>query len=178
VPSVRGLIFASFVVSSIARGEPKTVATSWYAGLSGAVGTAEGGNGFTGFVVEGGYRVADAPVWLHAAVVKGSALHNPWDNASDPDGDYLELRGGVEAHGCLGVDGLCGIAGIDLGFHHETPVVDGVTMERRNAIAVERLGFDVGVGSIHARLRFTLEVGETVHGIAEGGVTLGGAYRW
>jgi hypothetical protein len=140
------VVLASLLVSSIAGASPEDApapppSSGSYVELGTAIGGTQSGAPFAGLLVDGGYRLGGTPLWLHAAALEGGVLSK---NLVDPgwtgmtSGNYLELRGGMEAHACTQRGTLCGIGGVDLGYHREAAVIDSTPDNRIGMVVVER----------------------------------------
>jgi hypothetical protein len=104
-----------------------------------------------GIKLEGGYRIATTPLFVHGQITGGE---------SGTDGDYQQVRAGVEARGCVLRELVCGFAGVDAGYQHDNMIDHGwfafdhdspEMTEAHDLMAVPRVGIELG-----APLRFRI----------------------
>jgi hypothetical protein len=127
---------------------------------------------YAGYTLEGGYRLNDSPLWVHAMMIagKGAGVDEPVYNS------YLwQLRGGIEARGCL-IPAACAVAGVDAGLRHEMLMAEYDNRRATDAIVAPRIGLDIGTR--HFRLRPGLEMQLDRTGWAGVGATAAVAYQW
>ncbi len=145
-------------------------APSAYLQLGSTLGTDDDGM-WLAATVEGGLRLAHTPLWAHGQVAFGSAEELfVWDDGDR--GRFTSARGGLEARATVPyTDGLVGVyAGIDIGYR-SLGYGDPMSSSSGTAIAVARLGFDVG--GTHLRVRPGLD--GTTDGLALNAAL---AYQW
>lgn len=103
-----------------------------------------------GIKLDGGMRLGDTPWFARAQLTAGG---------SGSDGDYQQVRAGVEARSC-GLGGwVCGFAGLDVGYQHDNMIDEPITFwsgdhtgdgppdemtEAHDLMAVPRVGLEVG----------------------------------
>lgn len=140
-----------------------------------ALGSTYDGDLYAGLAAAASYRVNDI-VAIHAAVegAKARVVHfagiDQYEGTSDR---FAEARGGVELRHCVR-ESLCGLAGVDVGYHSET-VSGAGAMDLSGPEAVARFGLDVGTRQL--RFRPVFEGTSTHHGDT-GAVLLGVGYRF
>jgi hypothetical protein len=105
--------------------------------------------------VDGGFRLAEGPVWLHTAV--------SWGATGDDQGpgSNLQLRAGIEGRTCWWRDRTCTVGGVDAGYQRGrwSDRDDPTHHESLNAlVAIPRLGFDMGGRNVRARVGLELDV--------------------
>jgi hypothetical protein len=112
------VLLAIAAFASAARAEPSGAATPV------GVGSAYVASGMEltelrgtklGFFADGGLRLAQSPMFVRARVTAGF---------SGTDGDYEQVRAGLEARGCWMRVLTCAFAGIDGGFQNDHMVED------------------------------------------------------
>jgi hypothetical protein len=111
-----------------------------------------------GFFLDGGYRLGDTSLFAHGRVTGG---------ASGSDGDYQQVRAGIEARSCSDSGWVCGFAGVDAGYQHDNMIdapffcwsgdngggCEPEMTEAHDLMAVPRVGVEVG-RSVRARVAF------------------------
>ena len=141
--------------------------------------------------LDGAYRLGETPVWLHGRFAFGNVMAQLGETGG---GNFVQLRAGAEARGCVLDNHACATAGLDLGYEQAryfgeidsgAPLAGllGVDVPTRpimstidhHAIAVPRVGLDLG-GAV--RFRPGVELALDDHGINGGDVTLAVAYTW
>lgn len=172
--------FASVIAStSLAHAQPSLVAsTDTTPQLSYVQGGVTAGDDdivglYGGFTLEGGVRLGDSPLWAHAMMITGKG------NGIDElvyDSSMLQLRGGIEARGCV-VSAACAVIGVDAGFRHETLMAEYDNRRASDAIVAPRVGLDIGTR--HFRFRPGLEMQlDRTKWLAGIGATAAVAYQW
>jgi hypothetical protein len=158
-------LFAVLATTSIASAESydatqPAVAKDGYIGVGAEFGGQRALMG--GVKIDGGHRLGDTP-WFARAQVTGGA--------SGSDGNYQQVRAGVEARGCLLGGLLCGFAGVDAGYQHDhmmdkpwfnwgcsdtNPCSDRMDeVDAHDLMAVPRVGVELGTP---IRLRAALDI--------------------
>lgn len=123
--------------------------------------------------LDGGYRLSDTPLWLHGRFAQGALAEIERDTMNS---DFTEARLGLEARGCL-FDGIaCLVGGVDFGYRHEMFVAAHDHETADLAVAIARLGLDLG--GKHLRVRPSIETGVQQGGWNGLGFTTGIAYLW
>jgi hypothetical protein len=122
--------------------------------------------------LDGGYRIGDSPLWIHGRLGQGSMAQI---DGGAMDSSFTELRIGLEARGCV-LDGIaCLVGGADGGYRHEMLMASQEHDDVQLAVAIARLGLDVGTR--HLRFRPGVETSVNRDGLGLG-VTAGIAYTW
>jgi len=123
--------------------------------------------------LDGGYHLGSTPFWLHGRFAQGAlALIDDRTMSSD----FTEARLGLEARGCA-LDGIaCLVGGVDFGYRHEMLATRHDTDTTNLALAIARLGLDLG--GKHLRLRPSIETSVHQGGWNGLGLTAGIAYTW
>jgi hypothetical protein len=101
-----------------------------------------------GVHIGGGYRLGHSNYFAHAQLTAGH---------SGNEGDYQQVRAGVEARSCTWFDRFCVFAGVDVGYQHDHVVDepsiifslansddDPYVATAHDLIAVPRFGFEIG----------------------------------
>lgn len=123
--------------------------------------------------LDGGYHLGSTPFWLHGRFAQG-ALAVVED--STMTSDFTEARLGLETRGCL-LDGIaCLVGGVDFGYRHEMLTAHHARQTSDVAVAIARVGLDVG--GKHLRIRPSIETGVEPGGWNGLGLTAGIAYTW
>ena len=114
-----------------------------------------------GVKIDGGLRLGDSPVFARAQVTGGG---------SGSDGDYQQIRVGLESRSCSAGGWVCAFAGIDAGYQHDNMIDQPITFwsgdnsgkgpspemtEAHDLMAVPRAGIEVGKT---VRVRAALDV--------------------
>jgi hypothetical protein len=122
---------------------------------------------------DGGYRLSDTPLWIHGRFAQGALAEIERDTMNS---DFTEARLGLEARGCV-LDGIaCLVGGVDFGYRHEMFVAAHDRDTADLAVAIARLGLDIG--GKHLRVRPSIETGVAQGGWNGLGFTTGIAYTW
>jgi len=126
---------------------------------------------YSGATLEAGYRLNDSPLWVHAMMIggKGAGIDEPVYDSS-----MLQLRGGIEARGCL-VTAACAVMGVDAGIRNEMLMAEYDNRRTIDAIVATRVGLDLGTR--HFRFRPGLEMQLDRTGWAGAGAMMGIAYQ-
>lgn len=139
-----------------------------------------------GAMIDGGLRLSDSPLYLHARYAHG---------LSGDRGSYDQVRVGLEARKCSSNEWFCGFAGLDVGYQADHVVSDkfcikgdngggceGAHMETmaRDFLLVPRAGVEVGKRvkwrtSVELPVAMRMDMPQTVTGLS---VTTGVAYAW
>jgi hypothetical protein len=128
---------------------------------------------FGALELDGGYHLSSTPFWLHGRLAHGAMRIIEETTMTS---DFTEARLGLEARGCE-LDGIaCLIGGVDFGLRHELLVTNHTNQVANNAVAIARVGFDLG--SRHLRLRPSLEAAVQPGHWNSLGFTAGIAYTW
>jgi hypothetical protein len=127
---------------------------------------------YGGYTLEGGYHLSDTPLWVHAIMIsgKGGGI-----DETTYDSSLLQLRGGIEARGCL-VSAACAVAGVDAGYRREMLMAEYDNRRASDAIVVPRVGLDLGTR--HFRFRPGLEMQIDHTGWSGLAATAAVAYQW
>jgi hypothetical protein len=137
-------------------GTPAAPAKDGYIGLGVELGDQRALMG--GVKLDGGYRLGESPLFARAQITGGK---------SGSDGDYQQLRAGVEARGCVIRELFCGFAGVDAGYQHDNMIDQSIWLgdasdrpspamtEAHDLMAVPRVGIELGTP---IRLRAALDV--------------------
>jgi hypothetical protein len=100
-----------------------------------------------GVKLDGGFRLGDSPLFARAQITGGQ---------SGSDGDYQQVRAGVEARGCVMRELLCGFAGVDAGYQRDNMIDQPFWLgdasdrpspdmtEAHDLMAVPRVGIELG----------------------------------
>jgi len=131
------------------------------------------------WLLDGGVRLADLPIAIHANAAKGGSLD------ADNGGDFWRLMAGVELRSSMTPGGYA-FLDLDLGYQHQTwnPHDDFEAEEHRGALAGARIGYDTGGEHIRVRATFELYkyhrefVDEMTTWDTGGGFTLAAGYRF
>jgi hypothetical protein len=110
---------------------------------------------------EGGYRIADAPIWAHAEV---SASSMWWEMAES--GSASQISAGPETHACSERRRVCGVLGLDFGDVRSSwhaPYDQYIDYQRESIDMIPRVVLDVGGKNI--RFRVGLELYARLHDI-------------
>jgi hypothetical protein len=114
-----------------------------------------------GIKIDGGLRLGGSPLFARAQVTGGG---------SGSDGDYQQIRIGVESRACSASGWVCAFAGIDAGYQHDNMIDRPLTFwsgdntgsgpspdmtEAHDLMAVPRAGVEVGKT---VRVRAALDV--------------------
>ena len=152
--------------------ESATSASRYYGDVGGTLGMDDNLFLFQAITLEGGMRIGDTPFW-----VRGSGAIGTGDGFAETNvtSTYVSLRTGIEARGCL-ASAFCAFTGLDAGFRHESLMSDDEMIDANDAVAYPRFGFDIGTRKV--RLRQTVEVSITGHGIDGFATTLAIAHDW
>ena len=122
---------------------------------------------------DGGYRLSDTPLWLHGRFAQGALAEIERDTMNS---DFTEARLGLELRGCLLDHIACLVGGVDFAYRHEMLVSAHDHTTADLAVAIARLGLDLGGN--HIRFRPSIETG-VEQGRWNGlGFTAGIAYTW
>lgn len=102
------------------------------------------------YAFDGGVRVGDLPIAVHATGAKGGSLD------ADNGGDFWRLTAGVEGRTYL-ASGSYGFIDVDAGYQHQTWSPNDLceAEEHRGSLVGARVGFDGG--GEHARYRLAAE---------------------
>jgi hypothetical protein len=151
---------------------PATALAAAYLEPGVEVGATRGG--FYGALqLDGGHRLADTPIWLHARLAHGGMAGVDEVTMSS---DFTEARLGLEARTC-GLHGhLCLVGGLDAAYRHQRLVAEYDNQNDDLGAAIARLGLDAG--GQHLRFRTGLEAGVDQRGSNSLGLTTGLAYAW
>jgi hypothetical protein len=106
--------------------------------------------------VEGGYRLADTSLGLHGLIGVGR-FSGAW--ASSMEGDYEQVRLGLEGTRCTASGVLCGLLGVDGGLQRQhDPDLAGFGAHA--ALLYGRGGLTVHLAKVRLGLTFELRTGE------------------
>lgn len=121
---------------------------------------------FAGVGLDGGYRVGDGPMWIHAAVIEGQ----PQELFSRTvGGNYTQAHAGVEMRQCTVHGGACAAAGVDMGYRYMDYEGRGglfsdddsmTTAHSEGIVAVPRVQFDYGGDTFRLRHSFEAVVAD------------------
>jgi hypothetical protein len=125
-------------------------------------------------MVEGGYRIADSPVWLHATMLGGIA--GGTGIAENYHGSAVQYGGGVELHGCTRPGSFCVVLGLDLAYAHVQFMGVDDNFDKSWAMMIARVGPDYGFK--HWRLRGSLDFGRTTERFDEWAIAGAVSYQW
>jgi hypothetical protein len=122
--------------------------------------------------VEGGLKLASAPLWIHGFLAKGSSFD------FEGGGDLTRGLIGLETRGCSS-HGVCGFIAVDVGYQTQVwNSLDEMTEHHSGMLIGPRAGLDAGGERV--RFRFAFEVlrydhhVDTLNGEANGWGTSGG----
>ncbi|MCE9578552.1 MAG: hypothetical protein K8W52_35830 [Deltaproteobacteria bacterium] len=118
-------------------------APSTYLALTGSVATDEFISADVG--AEVGARIARR-IWGHLSYRQGGNLD------AEGGGEHFEVRTGIDYERCTASGGLCGLAGIDLGYQSSTWQKDGITESHGGPFLAPHLGLDAGGDHLRFRL--------------------------
>jgi hypothetical protein len=105
-----------------------------------------------GMTIDGGKRLGHTPLFVRGQMTGGK---------SGTDGSFVQLRGGVEARGCLFGSLLCAFGGLDAGYQRDHVIDDQlfdndpVEIDAHDAVLIPRLGLEAGT---KIKLRTALEL--------------------
>jgi len=148
--------------------------------LGGGVAVGGGHLMHAAWALEGALAIPGTPLFVRAAAQRGGAFD------FEGTGSFWRAAGGIEARACNGMDGYCWIAGLDVGYQHETwnsGDPGDITEVHQGLVVGPRGGIDAG--GEHVRFRATIEYLEYHHESNVGmtgwetaaGLSLGLAYR-
>jgi hypothetical protein len=131
------------------------------------------------WLLDGGVRLGDLPIAIHANAAKGGSLD------ADNGGDFWRFMAGVEVRSSAGEHGYT-FLDLDLGYQHQTwnPHDEFESEIHRGPLAGARIGYDGGGEHIRVRATFELYqyhrefVDEMKTWDAGGGFTLAAGYRF
>lgn len=121
-----------------------------YLGVGGSLGVQRAIMG--GMSIDGGKRIGETPLFARGQLTGGK---------SGTDGSFVQLRGGVEARGCVLRNLVCAFGGLDAGYQRDHVIDDLIfsneqtEIDAHDLVVIPRVGLEAGT---KIRLRTALEL--------------------